>query len=105
MPPSPPFVTAAVVTGTLVLQLVILSVAIGTTRTIRRLRRYQERILADLRHLQKLSQLDRQTLQYLQEQDQTITHHVNEGMRRLERELRMHTGSNLLHTGGPPDVQ
>lgn len=62
------------------------------------------RVRADLRQLAELGQLDRQSLAYLQEQDQTITQHVNEGFRRLERELRLHTGSNLLHSGGRPDV-
>lgn len=98
---SPPFVTFVAVALTAVLQVVILCVAIANARAAARLRTFQERILADLRQLQQLSRLDRETLAYLQEQDQTITHQVNEGMRRLERELHMHTGSNMLHAGGP----
>jgi hypothetical protein len=97
---------------TILLQVVILASAIVLAIAGRRLHGYQKqilanerRILADLRQLRELGQLDRETLANLAEQDQTITHHVNEGMRRLERELRMHTGSNLLHTEGPPDVR
>ncbi|HKV86936.1 MAG TPA: hypothetical protein VJT78_02950 [Candidatus Dormibacteraeota bacterium] len=94
---------------TFVLQLVILVLVIVLGIAGRRLRGYQRQILAnerrildDLRQLRELGQLDRETLANLAEQDRTITHHVNEGMRRLERELHRHMASNLLHAGGPP---
>lgn len=98
-------------------ELVVGAIAAGVAATILAIATLLSSYLVLRRQLQVLAMLVRlrgelrqhreltgESLAHLKEQDQTITHHVNEGMRRLERELRLHTGSNLLHSGGPPDV-
>lgn len=108
MSPSPPFAqllsTFHVTVFTAVMQLLIAAAVTVVAFALRRLRNYQRTILSELHYHRRMRAVDAQSLAHLAEQDQTITHHVNAGFERLERELRSHTTSDLLHAPERADV-